>query len=178
MIKYKYLYVFICFLLMTYSLSAQKRHKLDSLKMYNLDKKDYKMSLNEFDKVYGFNDTAKYIIDIYRYGRGVGKRNTILSLPLGAALYVGADYAIANYVFTNDEARQSSTFLVVAAPIVVGSVVYFIRGLVHLKIYTKKHLLQDLVLYRQKKEFRSRVYQYMDDIEFKEEEVAKDKKKK
>ena len=144
---------------------AQEPHKLDSLKLYHFDKKDYQISLNEFEKKYGYNDTAKYIIDVYRYARKIGYRNSVVSLPLGAAFFAGADYAITNYVFTKDEDRQFSTFMVVCVPIVFGSVAYFVRGILHLKLYTKKHLLEDLVLYRQKHEFRSRVYQYMEDVE-------------
>jgi hypothetical protein len=162
----KIIFFFLLLSFVRFNSMAQEPHKLDSLKLYHFDKKLYKISLNEFDKLYGFNDTAKYIIDIYRFGRKIGWRNSIISLPAGAALFAGADYAITRYVFTKDEDRQFSTFMVVCVPIVFGSIVYFARGLLHLKIYTKKHLLEDLVLYRQKHEFRSRVYQYMEDVYF------------
>ncbi len=175
MIKsHKYIYIFICIVFCSLNSVAQKApHKLDSMKMFVLKNEDYKISRSEFTKRYSYSDTSKAIIDLYFYRRRAAFFNTVFSLPIATALFI-ADDELCALIKSDDpqkigkyEGYQTIAFLSTEPLIIAGGIFFFCRGINDYRIYTKKHLLQDLVLYRQQGQMKTRVYQYLesDDLE-------------
>ncbi len=138
---------------------GQNSYSLDSLNYLKLKKSDYKINKDLFYARYGSSKYNEDAIFLYYSVRKKSYLQATLAAPIAIGGLLLSNYAINKL---KNVKTQNNLRILTTIPLVgFGAGLTFV-GIIRSVRYTKKHLLQDMILYKQRGIVTERISNYID----------------
>lgn len=118
-----------------------------------------KYSKQDFLDKFGKDEMSKEIIEMYFARRKAARLSSLISLPLGTGVFLGAEQLA---LLIGSAAVSQTLFLVLAVPAIGLAIFFTVKGVKEWLTYTKKHLRNDLILYKDFGKYSNRIQKYID----------------